>query len=101
MEARARCITPLWGPSQRSGDINGDGFRDIVVTCAENNTLMIYLGSKDGSFRIATRHVQTGRAGLAIADLQGRGRGDIVVSNNVLENEPQPPTGSVTILSSR
>lgn len=90
------------GPDRvATGDINGDGFRDIVVTCAQNNTLMIYLGSKDGSFRIATRHVQTGWAGLAIADLQGRGRGDIVVSNNVLENEPQPPTGSVTILSSR
>jgi hypothetical protein len=90
------------GPDRiATGDINGDGFRDIVVTCAQNNKVMIYLGSKDGSFQIFSRPVQTGWGGLAIADLRSRGKSDIVVSNNVLDNEPQPPIGTITILSSR
>jgi FG-GAP-like repeat len=90
------------GPDRvATGDINGDGLRDIVVSCAENNKLMIYLGSKDGRFRAFSRPMQTGWSGLAIADLQGRGKADIVVSNNVLDNEPKPATGTITILSAR
>ncbi len=95
-------LTGCQGPDRvATGDINGDGFRDIVVSCAQNNELMIYLGSKDGSFRVSTRSVQTGWSGLAIADLTGRGKSDIVVSNNVLENQPKPVTGTITILSSK
>jgi hypothetical protein len=45
--------------------------------------------------------MQTGWAGVAVADLQGRGKGDIIVSNNVLENQPKPATGTLTILSSK
>lgn len=90
------------GPDRvATGDINGDGFRDIVVACAQNNKLMVYLGSKDGSFRTFSRPVQTGWSGIAIADLQGRGRGDIVVSNNVPDNVPKPASGTITILSSK
>lgn len=90
------------GPDRvATGDINGDGFRDIVVECAQNNKLIIYLGSKDGSFQTFSRSVQTGWSGLAVADLQGRGRDDIVVSNNVLDNVPKPATGTITILWSK
>ncbi len=40
------------GPDRvATGDIDGDGLRDIVVTCAQNNKLMIYWGSKEGTFR--------------------------------------------------
>ncbi len=65
-----------------TGDLNGDGFRDIVVSCAQNNKLMLYLGSKDGTFHVSTRDVETGWSGLAVADLNGDGKDDIVVSNN-------------------
>ena len=33
------------GPDRvATGDLNGDGFRDIVVSCAQNDKLMLYLG---------------------------------------------------------
>ncbi len=84
-----------------TGDLNGDGFRDIVVSCAQNNKLMLYMGSKDGSFQISTQDVQTGWSGLAVADLNGDGKDDMVVSNTVLENEPQPAFGTITIFFSK
>jgi hypothetical protein len=71
------------GPDRiATGDLNGDGFRDIVVSCAQNNKLMQYLGSKEGTFKVSTLDVQTGWSGLAVADLNGDGKDDIVVSNN-------------------
>jgi hypothetical protein len=90
------------GPDRvATGDINGDGLPDIVVTCAQNNRLMLYLGSRDGGFTISTRSIQTGWAGVAVADLEKRGRADIVVSNSVLDNQPNPAHGTITILSSK
>jgi hypothetical protein len=84
------------GPDRlASGDLNGDGFRDIAVTCAQNNKLMLFFGASGGAFRVSSIAVPTGWSGIAIADLNGDGRDDIVVSNN---------TGSapgVTILLSK
>jgi hypothetical protein len=62
---------------------------------------MLYLGSHDGSFTISARSVQTGWAGVAVADLEGRGKDDIVLSNSVLDNQPKPANGTITILSSK
>ena len=90
------------GPDRvATGDLNGDGFRDIVVSCAQNNKLMLFLGSNDGSFQISTQNIQTGWSGLAVADLNGDGKDDIVVSNSGPENEPPPASGTITIFFSQ
>ena len=90
------------GPDRVStGDINGDGFQDIAVTCAQNNKLMLYFGSKEGHFQVGERKVQTGWAGVAVADMQGRGKSDIVVSNSFSDAQAKPAIGTITVLSSK
>lgn len=87
------------GPDRvATGDVNGDGLRDIVVSCAQNNKVMLFLGAKDGSFQTSSVAVETGWSGLAVGDLNGDGKDDIVVSNN---SEQKSHSGTVTILLSK
>ncbi len=77
-----------------TGDINGDGYRDIVVSCAESNNIAVFLGSKTGAFQGSTRQFkETGWSGLAVGDLNGDGKDDIVVGNSA--------SGTITILLSK
>ena len=74
-----------------TGDFNGDGLRDIVVSCAQSNSLVFFLGQKGGGFQPSTRILkEIGWAGLAVADLNGDGKDDVVVSNR--------SSGTITIL---
>jgi len=77
-----------------TGDINGDGFRDIVVSCAQSNNIVMFLGSKTGAFQPSIRQFKdTGWSGLAVADLNGDGKDGIVVGNSA--------SGTITILVSK
>lgn len=90
------------GPNRiAAGDVNGDGYPDIVVSCAQNNRLMVFWGSKDGAFTRSTEDVQTGWSGLAVADLKGDGKSEIIVSNGVLDNAPKNQPGALTIFVSK
>jgi hypothetical protein len=90
------------GPDRvATGDLDGDGSRDIVVSCAQNNKLMVYLGAKDGTFQISSIDVQTGWSGIAVADLNDDGKDDIVVSNGSLNGAPKSHSGTVTIFLSK
>ena len=79
----------LYVYSLATGDVNGDGKLDIVSTneCADNNcsngTLSVLLGNGDGSFQTAVPYNSGGQYAfsVAIADLNGDGKSDLVAAN--------------------
>jgi hypothetical protein len=64
------------------GDLNGDGFGDLVTTHAPNKSISVYLGRGDGTFQPpATYQAQTAAAAPTLADLNQDGILDLAVAN--------------------
>jgi hypothetical protein len=79
-------------------DVNGDGIPDIVVAnqcygrsamgCANDGGLAVLLGNGDGTFQgqgslsLSFRSGQTDATSIAIADVNGDGRPDLVAANS-------------------
>jgi hypothetical protein len=72
-------------------DVNGDGKPDLVVanhcpseTACNNGLVGVLLGNGDGSFQTAVTYSSgdSGGYSVAVADVNGDGKPDIVVSNN-------------------
>jgi len=65
-----------------AGDINGDGFRDLVVTCGQSGTMFIFLGSRNGlTAAPILQSVKKGWGLVALGDLDGDGRAEIVTAD--------------------
>jgi hypothetical protein len=67
-----------------AGDLHHSGHQDIVVSCANTAALQVFRAHADGSY--APSSIPIGRGptwgGVALADLDGDGTNDIVVSNS-------------------
>lgn len=81
------------GPGRlAAGDVNGDGYDDVVAGPWSGDSLLLVLGGKDG---VTTRRLEVGRNpwSVIVADLNGDGRADVASANE--------GGGDVTVLLSR
>ncbi len=65
-------------------DFNGDGKADVAVANYLDNTISIFLGNGDGTFRAAspaTYNVGNGPVTMAVTDLNRDGDADIITAN--------------------
>jgi hypothetical protein len=67
-------------PDIAAGDLNNDGFADLIVTCNSTNSLYVFLNNQHGGFNQST---VTGREplGLLLADVNGDGNLDVLFSS--------------------
>jgi hypothetical protein len=94
-----------------TGDVNGDGIRDLVMASAATGEIDIALQRPNDN--LANRpwdyqlHVSPGISSISLADLNGNGLPDVVVTNqvtgevDVLVNSPDPATAFSTQLHFR
>ena len=94
----------LGGPaliSIAATDVNGDGKLDLVVTTSNTNpnNLMVLLGNGDGTFQAPVFYGTggVGAVGIAVADVNGDGRPDVMVTNLCFNTNPNCPHGSVGV----
>jgi hypothetical protein len=72
-------------------DVNEDGKPDLVVTNFYSNTVGVLLGNGNGTFQPVVTYGTAGSGGsnpysVAVADVNGDGKPDVVVVNNVMAN---------------
>ena len=70
--------------SLTSGDLNNDGWLDLVVTDSTGNTIELLFGFRYASFQRpirSTTGINTGPCSVAVADFNNDGRLDVVTAN--------------------
>jgi hypothetical protein len=67
-------------------DVNGDGIPDLIVANSGSNNVLVYLGEGHGTFGPELNggrgfFTGTSPTGITVTDINGDGRGDLVVAN--------------------
>lgn len=82
--------TACWSGPMALGDLNGDGYPDLVIANSGCQTVTIFLGKGNGEFQNPSSAYTGGslggpyQQGVAIVDLNNDGKPDIAVSNGRL-----------------
>jgi hypothetical protein len=82
-------------------DVNGDGKPDVIVTNTSNsNNIGVLLGNGDGTFRRVVTYSSGGGDpwSVAVADVNGDGKLDLLVANECAVNSVSCSEGSVGVL---
>lgn len=87
------------------GDLDGDGLDDIVFPDSERNRLRVFFQQPDGSFIEAAENEEPeldspGQC-VRLADLDGDGRLDIILSKTIVSYRPGDPGGWNVYLNRR
>lgn len=79
----AYAATAAKGATVATADMDGSGNTDIITIDATNRQVDLLWVSKDGSFRLAIQDFSDigNMTALAVADVNGDGRPDVVISN--------------------
>jgi hypothetical protein len=84
-------------------DLNGDGKPDLVVVvlcgvgCGDNGSVGVLLGNGDGTFQTVVTYDSGGSQEVAVADVNGDGKPDLLVANNCA-NSSNCTTGAAGVL---
>ena len=72
------------------GDIDGDGFQDLVTTC-EGDRFAVTIGNDDGSFQEPIAIDVTDAFGLVVADFDGASEIDVAIAS--------PSSGTISVFT--
>jgi hypothetical protein len=64
------------------GDVNGDGVRDVAVSCPDSDQVDVFLMSRTAGPAASVIRVSGRPKGIALQDVSADGRADLLIANN-------------------